>query len=87
MDTYVRRVFEAEAPCDKCTQKADCQELELACRAFSYYVLHGTFHHHTARMPTHNMFNKIFKEDDKALKNYLKSIKAKEEMGQNDFFE
>jgi hypothetical protein len=38
-------------------------------------------------MPTHNMFNKIFKEDDKALKNYLKSIKTREKMGQNDFFE
>jgi hypothetical protein len=28
------------------------------------------------------MFNKIFKEDDKALKNYLKSIKMKEEMAE-----
>jgi hypothetical protein len=33
------------------------------------------------------MFNKIFKEDDKALKNYLKSIKSKEEMGIHDLFE
>lgn len=81
MDIYIRRVFEGEAPCDKCKQQFDCKEFELACRAFSYYVLHGTFHEHTARMPTHNLFNKIFKEDDKALKNYLKSIKMKEEMG------
>jgi hypothetical protein len=69
---YVRKVFEGEAPCDKCDQTLDCQEFELACRAFSYYVLHGTFHEHTVRHPTHGLFNKIFKEDEKSLKNYLK---------------
>lgn len=87
MDLYGRRVFEGEAPCDKCKQAPDCKEYEKACRAFSYYVLHGTFHEHTLRHPTHGMFNKIFKEDDKALKNYLKSIKTREEMGINDLFE
>ena len=87
MDIYGRRVFEGEAPCDKCKQAPDCKEYEKACRAFSYYVLHGTFHEHTLRHPTHGLFNKIFKEDDKALKNYLKSIKTKEEMGINDLFE
>ena len=87
MDIYVRRVFEGEAPCDKCSQALECKEYEKACRAFSYYVLHGTFHEHTLRHPTHGLFNKIFKEDDKALKNYLKSIKTKEEMGINDLFE
>jgi hypothetical protein len=76
MQTYISSVFEGEAPCDHCSQKTDCQEYELACRAFSYYVLHGRFHDHTVRMPTHNLFNKIFKEDDKALKNYLKSKEA-----------
>jgi len=86
MDIYGRRVFEGEAPCDKCKQAPDCKEYEKACRAFSYYVLHGTFHEHTLRHPTHGMFNKIFKEDDKALKNYLKSIKTREEMGINDLF-
>jgi len=86
MDIYGRRVFEGEAPCDKCNQAPDCKEYEKACRAFSYYVLHGTFHEHTLRHPTHGMFNKIFKEDDKALKNYLKSIKTREEMGINDLF-
>jgi hypothetical protein len=29
----------------------------------------------------------VFKEDDTALKNYLKSVKAKEEMGIHDLFE
>lgn len=82
MDEYIRRVFEGEAPCDNCKQAKDCKEYEWACRAFSYYVLHGTFHNHTVRQPTNHMFNKIFKEDDKALKNYLKSIKMKEEMAE-----
>jgi len=85
MDIYGRRVFEGESPCDKCDQKKECKEYELACRAFSYYVLHGTFHEHTLRHPTHGMFNKIFKEDDKALKNYLKSLQAKG--NQNDLFD
>jgi hypothetical protein len=74
---YVRRVFEGEAPCDKCDQASDCKDFEWACRAFSSYVLNGTFQDYTVRMPTKVMFNKIFKEDDKALKNYLKSIRAK----------
>jgi hypothetical protein len=87
MDEYVRRVFEGEAPCDKCSQTEDCREYEWACRAFSYYVLNGTFKEYTARLPTKHMFNKIFKEDDKALKNYMKSIRAKEQMGIVDLFE
>jgi len=78
MDTYVRRVFEGEAPCDKCEQAESCKDNEWACRAFSYYVLHGTFAEYTVRHPTRGMFNKIFKEDDKALKNYLKALKDKE---------
>jgi hypothetical protein len=82
---YVRRVFEGEAPCDKCDQASDCKEFEWACRAFSSYVLHGTFQDYTVRMPTKVMFNKIFKEDDKALKNYLKSIRAKN--NQNTLFD
>jgi len=87
MDEYVRRVFEGEAPCDKCSKAEDCREYEWACRAFSYYVLNGTFKEYTARLPTKHMFNKIFKEDDKALKNYMKSIRAKEQMGIVDLFE
>jgi hypothetical protein len=78
MDTYIRRVFEAEAPCDKCDQADTCKENEWACRAFSYYVLHGSFEAYTVRHPTRGMFNKIFKEDDKALKNYLKTLKDKD---------
>ena len=85
MDTYIRRVFEGEAPCDKCDQFESCRQNEWACRAFSYYVLHGTFQEYTLRHPTRGMFNKIFKEDEKALKNYLKSIKAKG--NENDLFD
>jgi len=81
MDKYGRRVFEEEAPCDKCDQAPDCKEYEKACRAFSYYVLHGYFESYTVRHPSRGLFNKIFKEDDKALKTYMKSISAKEQMG------
>jgi hypothetical protein len=73
---YINGVSEGKAPCDHCNKKLECQEFELACRAFSYYVLHGSFYEHTPRHPTRGLFNKIFKEDDKALKNYLKSLKA-----------
>jgi hypothetical protein len=76
---YARRVFEGEAPCDKCDQAQSCQDNEWACRAFSYFVLHGTFVDYTVRMPTRELFHKIFKEDDKALKNYLRSIQAKKD--------
>ena len=85
MEDYIRRVFEGEAPCDKCDQALDCKEYELACRAFSYYVRKGTFQSHTVRMPTHHLYGLIFKDDDTALKNYLKSLQAKE--GQNELFE
>lgn len=85
MEDYIRRVFEGEAPCDRCDQAKDCKEQELACRAFSYYVRKGTFQSHTVRMPTHHLYGLIFRDDDTALKNYLKSLQAKE--GQNELFE
>jgi hypothetical protein len=78
METYVRRVFEGEAPCDKCDQADDCKTYEWACRAFTYYVFHGNFKAHTARMPTKELFDRIFQDDDKALKNYLKALKEKQ---------
>jgi len=78
MESYTRRVFEGEAPCDKCNQADDCRAYEWACRAFSYYVFHGTFEAHTARVPTRELFDRIFQDDDKALKNYLKTLKGKQ---------
>jgi hypothetical protein len=80
MREHIRLVFEGESPCDKCSLAKECQTYEWACRAFSSYVLRGTFHAHTARIPTRELFNKIFKEDDKALRNYLASMRLKEEM-------
>lgn len=72
----IRRVFEGEAPCDKCDQADSCKRNEWACRAFSFYVLHGFFEEYTARMPTRELFDKIFQEDDKALKNYLRKLQG-----------
>jgi hypothetical protein len=74
MGKYIASAFEGEAPCDNCSQKSDCQDYELACRAFSYYVLRGIFKEYTVRNPTKEIFNKIFKEDDKALKTFLKDL-------------
>jgi hypothetical protein len=85
MEDYIRKIFEGEAPCDKCEQALDCKESELACRAFSYYVRKGTFEQHTVRMPTHHLYMLIFKDDDTALKNYLKSVQTKG--GQDVLFE
>lgn len=72
MDDYIRRVFEGEAPCDKCKQAFKCEAEELACRAFSFYVRKGTFSPDTPRNPTNHLFNLIFRDDDVGLKSYFK---------------
>ena len=72
-------------PCDGCEWAAKCGEYELACRAFSSFVLRGNFDEYRVRMPSGQLFQKIFQEDDKALKNYLKALQTK--AGQNDLFE
>lgn len=77
--------FEESCPCDGCEWAEKCGEYELACRAFSSFVLRGTYAEYSVRMPSGQLFQKIFQEDDKALRNYLKSLKAKG--GQNDLFE
>jgi hypothetical protein len=77
--------FTEKCPCDGCEWQPKCAEYELACRAFSSFVLHGTFYEYTAKMPSGQLFHKIFNEDDKALKNYLKALKMKKD--QNDLFE
>jgi hypothetical protein len=75
MEDYIRRVFESEAPCDKCSQSPDCKNQELACKAFSGYVRKGTFQNYTVRMPTNYLYNLIFRDDDVGLKNYFKNTK------------
>ena len=82
---FVRRVFEAEAPCEDCDQADNCKQHEWACGSFSHYVLHGITDPEIMRLPSRRMFNKIFKEDEKALRNYLKQVKEKGE--QDDLFE
>ena len=67
-------------PCDKCEFKYKCDEEEMACRAFAYFVRYGTFEDYTVRMPTTQLFTKIFYEDDKDLKNYLVSLQIKDQM-------
>lgn len=80
MNDYIRKVFEGEAPCDKCSQSYKCETEELACRAFSFYVRKGTFSPDTPRSPTNYLFNLIFKDDDDALKNYHKNLGGQGEL-------
>ena len=76
---YIKRVFEELAPCDDCHKKYLCEEQELACRAFSGYVVTGKTYEHSARIPSHVVFMKIFEEDDGlALTNLLRSLNAKQ---------
>lgn len=76
---YIKRVFEAPAPCDDCHKKYLCEEQELACRAFSGYVVTGKTYEHSAKIPSHEVFVKIFAEDNNiGLLNILKSLNAKQ---------
>jgi len=76
---YIKRVFEAPAPCDDCHKKYLCEEQELACRAFSGYVVTGKTYEHSAKIPSHEVFVKIFEEDNNiGLLNILKSLNAKQ---------
>jgi hypothetical protein len=52
----------------------------MACRAFAYFVRFGSFEDYTVRMPSKQLFTKIFYEDDKDLKNYLVSLTMKDQM-------
>ena len=54
---YIKRVFEAPAPCDDCHKKYLCEEQELACRAFSGYVVTGKTYEHSAKIPNHEVFS------------------------------
>ena len=76
---YIKRVFEAPAPCDNCHKKYLCEEQELACRAFSGYVVTGKTYEHSAKIPNHEVFVKIFEEDNNiGLLNILQSLNAKQ---------
>jgi len=67
-------------PCEKCEHKYKCDEDEMACRAFAYFVRFGSFEDYTVRMPSKQLFIKIFYENDKDLKNYLVSLTMKDQM-------
>jgi len=74
---YIKKIFASPAPCDDCLKRYICEEQELACRAFSGYVVNGAIYEHTAKIPNHYIFNKIFNEDNPAvLTNLLRSLNA-----------
>ena len=76
---YIKGIFSAPAPCDDCHKKYLCEEQELACRAFSGYVVTGKSYEYSAKVPNHAIFVKIFEEDNPiALTNLLKSLNGKQ---------
>lgn len=76
---YVKKIFDAPAPCDDCHKRYICEEQELACRAFSGYVVTGRIYEHSAKIPNHAVFVKIFEEDDGLkLTNLLRSLNAQQ---------
>ena len=81
----VSKFLHEPCPCDKCDMAYKCDAEELACRAFAYFVRYGNFEDYTVRMPTAQLFDKIFNEEDKDLKNYLASLRVKDEMQKNLF--
>ena len=75
MREEIRRVFEAPAPCDECSQREYCAENEVACRAFSGYVINGVMYDHTLRNPNRVLFNKIFNDENpRAIIGFLKTL-------------
>jgi hypothetical protein len=75
----LRKVFLEPAPCDNCLKKYVCEEQEMACRAFSGYVVTGKTYEHSAKIPSHEVFVKIFSEDNNAaLLGLLRSLNAKQ---------
>ena len=81
---HLRRIWDENAPCDDCAHRKACKEQEIACRAFSSYIVNGTYLASTPRNPTCGLYNKIFDEnDEKALKEYLRQFQD----GQDDLFD
>ena len=52
------------APCEKCLRTIECELDEKACNSFYDYVEHNRFKEHEPRIPTKEMYIRIFEEDD-----------------------
>ena len=86
LNSAISKFLYEPCPCDKCAHSYRCDADEMACRAFAYFVRNGNFEEHTVRMPSTQLFHKIFREEDKDLRNYLASLRVKDEM-QKPLFE
>lgn len=52
------------APCEGCKHNTRCGFELMACRAFQAYVNTGTLSENLKRIPTRQIFNQVFYEDD-----------------------
>jgi len=52
------------APCEKCLRTTECELDEKACDSFYDYVEKNKFDKNKAKIPTHEMYIRIFEEDE-----------------------
>jgi hypothetical protein len=52
------------APCEQCLRTIECELDEKACQSFDDYVEKNKFDKNKPRIPTHEMYMKIFEEDE-----------------------
>lgn len=52
------------APCERCLRTIECELDEKACMSFHDYVEHNKFDKNKPRIPTKEMYVRIFEEDE-----------------------
>lgn len=70
-----------EAPCDKCFRVLECGIEKKACVSFWQYVETNRYNKKTRKIPTEDIYEKIFDENDMTLKDikaYAKAMVRKE---------
>jgi hypothetical protein len=53
-----------KTPCTGCDRKTYCELGKVACKQFSNFVTYGRFSADTPKIPTMEMYDSIFDEDD-----------------------
>ena len=71
-----------EAPCDKCSKALECGLEEKACLSFWQYVVTDRYNKKIRKIPTREIFIRVFEENDitlKELKAYAKELLKEQE--------
>ena len=53
-----------QEPCRECDKKAYCKRQEMACRKFEEFVIYGRFSEKTMQIPTIEIYDRIFNDDE-----------------------